>query len=369
MAVESFYSSNLYRSYPFKADQPWDGSTLDSVRRLPEESIVDVHVTTGWDISFEDHPQLKLVSVGTGTISESESASWETSSTVEFMFQVGDDVNDIITFEVPTDTAIYGRIRATEYYSYDDSRAGQTPANNVSPRFKGVLVVGKLDELSTLLSSVGSLDSDSLIVEPSLMRVTTDQHVDSMVFWNRGPTIVGASQNCGSDLKTQSAGCLSPRVATDAFDATNLDTAMVTGDVAFKADRNMSVLQNTSENSITFRAEVGTGSDDVSGIQAAPLTNTVTRFGVVASDPTAACSLTYADGTWQTIGYSDGTPCGMCLVDIAGAGGPNVTIKGGPGVEVTPVYNADGTGVLYIDLVGGTEELCIPITESESESI
>lgn len=295
MPRPGFYNDNEYRAYPF--------IFKPNIDVLPNSAIVDCGIIMGLDSEFDGETH----SVWLHAVRRNDSV---------FEFEFRTDAPG-----AAGEPLIFSRaVTATEWLTEDaESEPYRKDINScaVEPAWSGFLVTGPLEELRAKLPSNGSLNlGNDYILEPARVQSLVRTYLRSISLGNLSRPRAASSCEPPADETRQVV----------------INKRCVTGDIRFKEGYNAQIRQRRTTNEIAISAGKNSGM---------PFDGDICKtYGEV---PFYEGEQPPADSKF----LSGGPACDELVSAINGVPGPNISIIGGTGIEITT--DAD-TNTIFVAL-------------------
>ena len=316
MSQSNFHDENRGRAYPFlfqtigvSSEAGTSVAPPSSVRGLDNDFIVDCGFRPGptSQFSYSHHVRLSEVQYDSGAFK------------FTFVSNAPGLIDSPLVFSVPEDTPDFGTVTAA---SLSSAESEESPALCSYTVWDGFLVVGSLSRILRErfygLPDSWSVSGDAAagLVEPSRIRSQNQDRLFSLGLANADRTRVVTDNACVSESQEYDPGHLF------------VVNSCLSGKLVFADGYNVSVQQQTGDNTIVFTPGVGLGR------------------GVPCEEVPTHTDETAPDGSPF---LSGGLACNETLRSVNGIGGPLLTLRNGPGIDI--VSNPEEhTIIIDIDL-------------------
>jgi len=217
-----------------------------------------------------------------------------------------------VVFEIPVDTPEF-----TTIWAAPPAVSNATFLNNCmsGKTLYGFIVIGKIQELLTLLP-----DADTSLVfadefEPTVTDIINSKAVSSISLGNTARTVSPGLINCTNNPYIRPTPYKIKNADGISYSGVSIDYNCISGDIVWKPGYSCRIIQSDSVKSFTISAT----QDSQEGV----------ACGDVPIDD-AEAALLVSGGNLSGV-----QTCADVIRSINGISGPNITIKGGPGVKIT----------------------------------
>lgn len=307
MGAPGWLNDNLNRAYPFLAGTA-GADAPGELRGLPDSAVAECGFTAGPLSGFD--PQAHSVrlarvsrSGGTVTFAFASDAPGLAGRDLAFTRSLSDP--DYLTSDADGDP--YG----PDAGSASDPVSAEAGGCSL-PSWWGFLTTGRLADLAAWLPDGATVTGAAgvAVVEPALVQSLAGAWVHGVSLANAERTRATPPEGCPGDGWPYDPG------------AVHVWRACLAGPLRFEAGYNATVAVDAAANRVTLGARAGAGAGEPCG-------------EVPLNPPERA----YIRGPFygrQGSPLSGGPWCGSAVRSVNGVPGPDVAVRGGPGVAVTP---------------------------------
>jgi len=321
------------------ASASWSLPKPPSMKYLPSYFVVDCGFTLGGNASFPVDTARRLPTIENLEAAVYLKRVYRAGNEVTFEFRCTDPkINEkyplIFTRDITVHTEYDVEYADSDSPDAPDSTSESVPASCQMPFWSGYLVTGDMALIAAnlpdgesiialdwaLTASNTPIESQEAVVEPAVIQNLSRSVVSGINIANDDRTRA-TPPNMKTEGGTNSDGC-------DPFKwpfnpgLTYVSEQCLMGDVRFKPGYNTIIISDATNNTITFRAALGTG-------EGQPC-NHETKLFPAETGPTSEAN------TWDNNLLEGGPICKEVARSVNGIGGPLINFVGGQGISIIP---------------------------------